>query len=138
MGEYPANRYPHQELTHAIIGAAFRVHNRLGHSFLEKIYERALTRELRALGLHVENQKKLEVNYGGEPIGDFAVDLLVEHRIIVEIKAVQSIAKSDEGQLLHYLRVSGIEVGLLINFGRRVQVKRKVFTQPGLHPTKSA
>lgn len=137
MGEYPAERYPHQELTKAIIGAAFRVHNRLGHSFLEKIYERALAHELRFLGLLVENQKALAVNYGGEPIGNFAVDLLVERKVIVKIKAVRNISRSDEEKLVHYLKVSGIQVGLLINFGRSVQVRRKVFTQPGLHSPKS-
>ena len=131
MGEYPADTYPHQELTGVIIGAAFRVHNRLGHSFLEKVYERALADELRSEGLFVEEQKALVVNYGGKPIGDFAVDLLVEGKVIVELKAVRQLSRSDEEKLVHYLKVSGIRVGLLINFGRSVQVKRKIFTQPG-------
>lgn len=103
------------------------MHSRLGHSFLEKIYENALVKELRIQGIGVEQQKPLAVNYGGEPIGDFVVDLLVEGVVIVEIKAVRVLEKSYEEKLLHYLKVSGIRVGLLINFGQSVQVRRKIF-----------
>ena len=125
---YPEEKYPHKELTEKIIKAAFAVHNRLGHSFLEKIYENALAKELQHMGIKAEQQKTLRVNYGGEPIGDFAVDILVEDKVIVELKAVNTLEKSFEEKLLHYLKVSGIEVGLLINFGKSVQIKRKIYT----------
>ncbi|MEX2116177.1 MAG: GxxExxY protein [Bacteroidota bacterium] len=125
--EYPEKEYPHGELTEVIIGAAFRVHNRLGHSFPEKIYENALVKELKSLGINFEQQKHLTVNYGGEPIGGFVVDLLVENMVVVEIKAVKNIESSFEEKLLHYLKTSGLQVGLLINFGSSVQIKRKVF-----------
>lgn len=128
MGEYREEDYPLKALTEKIIGAAFRVHNRLGHSFLEKVYENALVMELRALGLEVEQQKAMSVDYGGAPIGGFCVDLLVERNVIVDVKAVKKLNKRYEEKLLHYLKVSGITVGLLINFGRSVHVRRKVFT----------
>ncbi len=120
--------FPHEKLTEVIIGAAFKVHNRLGHSFTEKVYENALFKELKLQGLEVEQQKQLTVNYGGDPIGTFIVDLLVQKKVILEIKAVKTLEKTFEDKLLHYLKVSGIEVGLLINFGTSVQIKRKIFT----------
>ncbi len=126
--EYSEEEYPHKELTEKVIRAAFAVHNRLGHSFLEKVSENALVKELHNMGIKAEQQKTLRVNYGGEPIGDFAVDVLVDEKVIVELKAVSSLEKSFEEKLLHYLKVSGIEVGLLINFGKSVQVKRKIYT----------
>jgi GxxExxY protein len=127
--EYPEKSYPHKELTEKIIKAAFAVHNRLGPSFLEKVYENALAKELQSMGIKAEQQKQMTVNYGGESIGDFFVDMLVEDKVIVELKAVSALEKSFEEKLLHYLKVSGVEVGLLINFGRSVQVKRKIYTR---------
>jgi GxxExxY protein len=130
MKDYSEEKYPHKEITEKIIGAAYAVHNRLGHSFQEKVYENALVKELQNHGLTVEQQKGMKVNYGGEPIGDFIVDLLVEDKIIVELKAVHSLERAFEDKLLHYLKVSGLEIGLLINFGKSVEVKRKIFSQP--------
>jgi GxxExxY protein len=127
--EFPEKSYPQKELTEKIIKAAFTVHNRLGPSFLEKVYENALTKELQSMGIKAEQQKQMTVNYGGESIGDFFVDMLVEDKVIVELKAVSTLEKSFEEKLLHYLKVSGVEVGLLINFGRSVQVKRKIYTR---------
>jgi GxxExxY protein len=120
--------YPLSNLTEKIIGAAFQVHNRLGQGFQEKVYENALVEELHAIGLFVDQQKPLTVLYGGKPVGDFIADLLVERRVIVELKANRTIDRSHENQLLNYLKSSGIEVGLLINFGESVQVRRKIFT----------
>jgi GxxExxY protein len=127
--EYSEQSYPHKDLTEKIIKASLNVHNRLGHSFLEKVHENALAKELQNMGLNAEQQKAMKVNYGGEPIGEFVVDLLVEDKVIVELKAVNTLEKSHEEKLLHYLKVSGIQVGLLINFGRSVQVKRKIYTE---------
>jgi hypothetical protein len=120
--------YPLSNLTEKIIGAAFQVHNRLGQGFQEKVYENALVKELRTNGLRVEQQKPLTVMYGGKPVGDFIADLLIEGNVLVELKANKTIDRSHENQLLNYLKSSGIEVGLLINFGESVQIRRKIFT----------
>lgn len=128
MTDSQARVFPHEKLTETIIGAAFKVHNRLGHSFTEKVYENALFKELTSQGLEVEKQKQLTVNYGGEPVGTFYADLLVDRKVILEVKAVKILEKTFEEKLLHYLKVSGLEVGLLINFGTSVQIRRKIFT----------
>jgi GxxExxY protein len=120
--------YPLSNLTEKIIGAAFQVHNRLGQGFQEKVYENALVEELRTNGLRVEQQKPLMVMYGGKPVGDFIADLLIEGNVLVELKANKTIDRSHENQLLNYLKSSGIEVRLLINFGESVQIRRKIFT----------
>jgi GxxExxY protein len=119
--------YPLGNLTEKIIGAAFQVHNRLGQRFQEKVYENALAEELRTNGLRVEQQKPLTVMYGGKPVGDFITNLLIEGNVLVELKANKTIDRSHENQLLNYLKSSGIEVGLLINFGESVQIRRKIF-----------
>lgn len=129
MRETQSRVFPHEKLTEVIIGAAFKVHNRLGHSFTEKVYENALFKELTLQGIEVEQQKQLMVNYGGEPIGTFFVDLIVQKKVILEIKAVKTLERTFEEKLLHYLKVSGLEVGLLINFGTSVQIRRKIFTR---------
>ena len=89
MKVYSENNYPKKEITEKIIRAAFAVHNKLGSGFVEKVYENALVKELSTAGLEVEQQKQMKVVYGGEPVGDFIVDLLVDGSIIVELKAVQ-------------------------------------------------
>jgi GxxExxY protein len=123
--------FPHKSLTEKIIGAAFRVHNQIGPFFVEKIYEKALIQELTAMGVAVEGQKHLTVNYGGKPIGDFVVDVLVEEKVIVEIKAVPWILTAHIEKVLHYLKTSGIELGLILNFSRSVQIKRVIHTRLG-------
>ena len=112
-------------LTERIIGCAYRVHNTLGAGFLEKVYENALMIELREAGLGVEQQVSIPVRYRGQVVGEYFADLMVEHRVIVEIKAVQRSQKEHEVQLAHYLTATGIDDGLLINFGSSVDVKRK-------------
>lgn len=129
MKTYSKQEYPKKEITEKIIKAAFAVHNRLGSGFVEKVYENALTKELRTMGLNVEQQKQLKVIYGGEPVGDFIVDLLVEQSVVVELKAVRVMEKTYEEKLLHYLKASNLPVGLLLNFGNSsVQIKRKVYS----------
>ena len=113
------------DLTHKIIGAAYKVHNQLGAGFLEKVYENALRIELTKQGLRVQQQAPIAVFYQGEPVGDYYADLWVEERIIVELKAVQSLAKEHEVQLVNYLTATGLDTGLLLNFASSVQVKRK-------------
>lgn len=112
-------------LTETIIGCAYRVHNTLGSGFLEKVYENALRIELELAGLSVVQQAKIKVRYRNQIVGDYEADLFVEDRVIVEIKAVQHLGKEHEVQLVNYLTATGIDDGLLINFGSSVEVKRK-------------
>lgn len=114
-----------EELTKKVIGCAFKVHNSLGSGFLEKVYENALRIELSGAGLKVEQQIPIQVYYQGEVIGDFVSDLLVEKRLVVELKAIEKLTKLHEAQLVNYLTATGLDIGLLINFGKSVQIKRK-------------
>ncbi len=114
-----------EELTKKVIGCAFKVHNSLGSGFLEKVYENALRIELSGAGLRVEQQIPIQVYYQGEVIGDFVSDLLVEKRLVVELKAIEKLTKLHEAQLVNYLTATGLDIGLLINFGKSVQIKRK-------------
>lgn len=114
-----------EELTNKVIGCAFKVHNSLGSGFLEKVYENALRIELSRAGIEVEQQVPIQVYYQGEVVGDFVPDLLVEDRLIVELKAIETLTKLHEAQLVNYLTATGVDIGLLINFGKSVQIKRK-------------
>jgi GxxExxY protein len=113
-----------KELTEKVIGCAYKVHNTLGSGFLEKVYENALCIELAGHGLHVRQQEPVRVLYDGHVVGDHIVDLLVEDRLIVEIKAVRQLIQQHEIQLVNYLVATQLDVGLLINFGPSVQIKR--------------
>ena len=115
----------HQELTKKIIGCAFTVHNTLGAGFLEKVYEQALMLELRVSGLVVESQVPLSVIYRDQIVGEYFADLIVEEKVICELKAVDVLKKAHEVQLVNYLVATGIDVGVLINFGDSVTVRRK-------------
>lgn len=118
-----------QGLTEKIIGCAMRVHSALGPGFLESVYQRALAHELRKAGLKVECEKPIAVHYDGVVVGDFSADLLVEDRVMLELKANQTLALVNEVQLVNYLTATGVEVGLLLNFGaERLEFKRKTRT----------
>jgi GxxExxY protein len=112
-------------LTERIIGCAYAVHNQLGPGFLEKVYENALRIEFEEAGLSVQQQHPIPVHYRGRIVGDFFADLLVENQVVIELKAVRTIVKEHEVQLVNYLTATGIDDGLLINFGASVDVKRK-------------
>lgn len=112
-------------LTHNIIGCAYKVHNVLGPGFLEKVYENALKLELKRLGIDVRQQVKLPVFYDGHQVGLYYPDLWIEGQLIIEIKAAVTLAPEHDMKLLHYLSATGIDNGLLINFGSSVQIKRK-------------
>ncbi len=114
-----------RQLTEMIIGAAFRVHKALGFGFLEKVYENALCLELAELGLKARQQAPIEVWYRGQIVGEYYCDLLVENCVIIEIKAVARLAVEHEVQLVNYLTATGIDDGLLLNFGRTVEVRHK-------------
>jgi len=114
-------------ITEKIIGCVHHVSNTLGSGFLEKVYENALAVELRKNGLNVEQQHPIKVFYEQTLVGDFAADLLVENRVIVELKAARALDEVHSAQCLNYLKATGLKVCLLINFGRpRVDVKRIV------------
>ena len=113
------------DLTYKVIGSAYRVHNVLGPGFLEKVYENALVLELKRLGIHARQQVKLPVLYEGQQVGLYFPELWIENYLIVEIKAILTLAPAHEIKLIHYLTATGIDDGLLINFGDTVQVKRK-------------
>jgi len=117
-----------QPVTQQIIGAAYEVHNILGFGFLEKVYQRAMQVELQLRGIKVELEPKLQVQFKGVIVGDYAADLLVADKIIVELKTDPAYQSVHEAQLLNELRGTGIKLGYLINFGReRVKYKRMVF-----------
>jgi len=119
--------YKHSQITEKIIGAAYRVYNTLGFGFLEKVYENALVTELKKLGLSARQQEPVKVYYEGQVVGDFVADLLVDDKVIVEVKAVSRLDKVHEAQIVNYLKATNIEVGLLINFGPEIQIKRRIF-----------
>ncbi|TAG78741.1 MAG: GxxExxY protein [Burkholderiales bacterium] len=112
--------------TEAIIGAAFRVHNALGAGFLESVYARALSVELTKLSIPHRVEYPINVFYDGQSVGEFRADLLVNNEIVIEVKAVTEMVGAHEAQLLNYLRATGLRIGLLINFGSKVTVKRRV------------
>lgn len=115
----------HEEITKAVIGCAFEVVNELGVGFVESVYENALLLALRQKGLVVTAQYPIKVFFRGERVGDFYADLLVEHKVIIELKAVKALAPEHQAQIINYLNATGIEVGLLINFGNpKLEYKR--------------
>lgn len=114
------------DLTDKIIGACYKVYAALGSGFLEKVYENALKIELEKLCLEVTQQAPISVVYEGNKVGEFFADLLVNDVVIVELKAVDALATIHEVQLVNYLKATKLEVGLLINFGPRIEIKRKV------------
>ena len=121
-------KYIHSELTSEIIDCFYTVYNKLGFGFLEKIYERALKIELENKGLKVELQKPIKVYYNEIIIGDYYADLIVNDLVIVELKAVETLAETHGLQLINYLKATDLEVGLLLNFGKKAQIQRKIFT----------
>ena len=122
--------YKHQEITEKIIKAFYNVYHVLGYGFLEKVYENAMAIELGKLGVGVEPQQPISVYYDGEVVGEYFADLLVESKVIVELKAVQKLADEHEAQLLNYLKATPCEIGLLLNFGPEPQIARKIYDNP--------
>jgi GxxExxY protein len=115
------------KLTEKIIGCAFKVHNTLGCGFLEKVYENALAHELRKNSLSVEQQKPIQVIYDEIVVGEYIADILVESAVILELKAIKAIDKIHEAQLLNYLKATGLNLGLILNFGQpKLQIRRFV------------
>ncbi|RYZ24207.1 MAG: GxxExxY protein [Chitinophagaceae bacterium] len=123
-----ADNYKFKELTDKIIRAFYNVYNRLGYGFLEKVYENAMAIELRKMGLRVTQQAPIIVYYDQEEVGFFRADLLIEDLVICELKAAEVFCPADESQLTNYLRATPIEVGLLFNFGKKPELRRRVFS----------
>jgi GxxExxY protein len=117
----------HEELTSRIIEAFFRVYNKLGYGFLEKVYRKALRFELLQMGIKADMEKRIVVHYKGHLVGDYSADLVVEDVLICELKTSECLSVADENQLINYLKATHIEVGLLLNFGKKPEVKRKIF-----------
>ena len=119
--------FKHKELTEKIIKIFYRVYNKLGYGFLEKVYENAMMIEFKREGILAVSQSPIKVFYDGEVIGEYYADILVDNKVIVEIKAAKRLVEENEAQLLNYLKATDIEVGLLLNFGTEPEVKRKAF-----------
>jgi GxxExxY protein len=117
----------HEQLTEQIIKGFYTVYRALGYGFLEKVYENSLAIELRKMRLEVVQQAEIKVYYAGVVVGEYYADLLVADAVIVEIKAVRALLKEHEAQLLNYLKATPYEVGLLLNFGPKPEIKRKVY-----------
>jgi GxxExxY protein len=121
--------YIHSDITDKVIKAFYNVYNKLGYGFLEKVYERSMLIELNKFGLECKNQFPIKVFYDSKDVGEYFADIIVNDIIIVELKAAESICEEHECQLVNYLKATEIEVGLLFNFGKKPQLKRKVLTK---------
>ncbi len=128
MPDLNKENYMHSELTERIIQMFYKVYNALGHGFLEKVYENAMFHELTSAGLVVKRQHPITVFYDGVEVGSYSADMIIEGLVIVELKAAETICEEHECQLINYLKATDVEVGLLLNFGKKPQVKRKVFS----------
>jgi len=122
----PAN-LKHAELSQQIIGVFYDVYNELGHGFLESTYSEAMVVELKQAGLAVAREVPVPVWFRGKRVGQYFADLLVENSVLLELKAARNVESAHEAQLLHYLRATDVEVGLLLNFGVRPQFRRLLF-----------
>jgi GxxExxY protein len=128
-------RFDHADLTRRVIITFFDVYNELGPGFLESVYHAALAEALAAHGVHADREVPIDVFFRHSVIGRFYADLVVENRVILEVKAVRNLAPKHQTQLLHYLRSTAMEVGVLLNFGARPQFRRLIYTNDRKHWT---
>lgn len=120
--------FPHQELTKSVIGIYYNVYNELGFGFLEKVYHKSLLIELKKNGYKIDSEKKVNVYYKNEIVGEYIPDIIINDSVIVELKCVEYLTDIHENQLLNYLKATDCEVGLILNFGKDPQFIRKIFT----------
>ncbi|MFH1564462.1 MAG: GxxExxY protein [bacterium] len=120
--------YQHSELTKKIISCFYQVYNTLGYGFLEKVYENSLIKELNKNGLKPVQQMPIKVYYEGELVGDYFADIVVENLVILELKAQELLCPENEAQLLNYLKATKYEIGLLLNFGTKPEIRRKIYS----------
>jgi GxxExxY protein len=118
----------YSDITDKVLKAFYNVYNRLGFGFLEKVYENAIMLELIEMGLFCERQKPIKVYYKDKIVGDYFADIMVEGKVILELKAAEGLVLEHELQLINYLKATDLEVGLLLNFGKKPEFRRKVFT----------
>ena len=118
----------HQDLSKKIIDIYYKVYNELGYGFLERVYQNAMYYELKSQGFTCETEKQIVVYYEGVMVGDYRSDIVVENKILLEIKAAETLVYAHEIQLINYLRCTEIEVGLLLNFGKEAKFVRKMYT----------
>ena len=128
----------HGELTEKIIGIFFDLYNELGHGFLESVYKEAFSVNFAEHGIFFQRQLAVPVWFHGQQIGDLRTDLLVDSKVIIELKAARQIDSSCQKQLLNYLRATDIEVGILFNFGPKAELKRYIFENEKKNPRESA
>ena len=118
----------HKDITNKIIKCFYQVYNTLGYGFLEKVYENAMFYEITECGLYCEKQRQIEVFYKEQKVGVYFADLVIENCVIIENKAAEALLEEHEYQLINYLKATDIEVGLLLNFGKNPEFRRKIFT----------
>ncbi len=121
-------KYKFSDLTDDIIHCFFKVYNLLGYGFLEKVYEKSLKFELELKGFSVESQKPIKVYYRDKLVGDYFADLVVEDKILIELKANKFLSPEDDTQIINYLKATKYEIGLILNFGKKPEVRRKIFS----------
>ena len=122
------SNYKHSEVTEQIIKCFYKVYNELGFGFLEKVYQNALYTELRNSGFFCEVQKQIKVYYQETEVGVYYADIIVANSVILELKAAEYLVEEHELQLINYLKATEIEIGLLLNFGKKPEIRRKIFT----------
>lgn len=120
--------YLHQNITEKIIKAFYKVYNTLGYGFLERVYQKAMIIELIKMGFDCKEEYPIKVDYEGIRVGDYRADIIVENKVIIENKAAENLCEEHEYQLINYLKATEIEIGLLLNFGKKPEFKRKIFT----------
>jgi len=120
--------YKYSDLTEKIIKCFYNVYNALGYGFLEEVYQNALLIELHNAGLFVQAQKQIKVFYNESVVGEYYADIIVNDCVILELKAAEAVVEEHEFQLINYLKATDIEVGLLLNFGKKPEIRRKIFT----------
>lgn len=122
------DNFKYSDKTDKIIKAFYNVYNKLGYGFLEKVYEHAMMIELPKHGLKCQNQYPIKVYYDNKSVGEYFADIIIDDIIILELKAAESLCEEHECQLVNYLKATDTEVGMLLNFGKTPQIKRKVLT----------
>ncbi len=128
------SHYLHSEITELIIKCFYKVYSNLGFGFLEKVYQNSLLIELSNAGLYCESQKPIKVFYQKTVVGEYFADIVVNNSVIVELKAAEGLVEEHEFQLINYLKATEIEVGLLLNFGKKPEIRRKIYTNDRLKP----
>jgi len=118
----------YEDKTQRIIQAFYKVYNTLGFGFLERVYQNSLFLELKEAGFHCHAQQPIKVYYNEQQVGDYYADIVVDNSIILELKAAEALCEAHEFQLINYLKATEIEIGLLLNFGKQPEFKRKIFS----------